>query len=153
MNQIQAKYEKSKYSQKAHLTINVDGKYLDLILHEFYPNQNLIGLVPTLLNWLEDPKERQLVWNRIESNERQVVPILMCPDDVDLWCTVIVAEVEKTNDSVKWLRLGIDIGGPDNMPDSIGTTVDWFDKIEPMEFDKTEYEKFISEFKAAIDKD
>lgn len=153
MNQIQAKYENSEYSNEPHLTINVDGKPLDKILHELYPDKNLIGLVPTLLDWLEDPKERKLVWDRFESKQKQVVPILMCPDDIDLWCTVINVEIEKTETSVKWLRIGIDSGSSDNMPDSIGTNVEWFDKIEPIEFDKVEYEKFSSDFKIEIDKD
>lgn len=153
MNQIQAKYEKSEYSNEPHLTINVDGNPLDKVLCELYPDKNLIGLVPTLLDWLEDTKERKLVWDRFESNQKQVVPILMCPDDIDLWCTVINVEVEKTENSVKWLRIGIDSGSSDNMPDSIGTNVEWFDKIEPMEFDKVEYEKFGSDFKIEIDKD
>lgn len=153
MNQILAKYEKSEYSNQPHLTINVDGNSLDKILHELYPDDNLIGLVPTLLDWLKDPKERKLVWDRFESKQKQVVPILMCPDDIDLWCTVINVEIEKTKDSIKWLRIGLDSGGPDDMPDSIGTNVEWFDKIEPMEFKKSEYEKFSSEFKTEIDKD
>jgi hypothetical protein len=153
MNQIQAKYERSEFSNEPHLTINVDGKALDKILHELYPDKNLMGLVPTLLDWLEDTKERKVVWNRFESNQKQVVPILMCPDDIDLWCTVINVEVEKTENSVKWLRLGIDLGSSDNMPDLIGTHVEWFDKIEPMEFDKVEYEKFSSDFKIEIEKD
>ena len=153
MNQIQAKYEKSEYSNEPHLTINVDGKPLDKILHELYPNKNLIGLVPTLLDWLEDPKERLLVWDRFESKQKQIVPILMCPDDIDLWCTVINVEVEKTENSVKWLRIGLDSGGSDDMPNSIGTNVEWFENIEPMEFEKVEYEKFDLDFKIEIDKD
>ena len=153
MNQIQVKYEKSEYSNEPHLTINVDGKSLDKILHELYPDKNLIGLVPTLLDWLEDPKERKLVWERFETKLKQVVPILMCPYDIDLWCTVINVEVEKTENSVKWLRIGIDSGSSDNMPYSIGTNVEWFDKIGPMEFDKVEYEKLSSDFKIEIEKD
>ncbi|WP_339725629.1 hypothetical protein [Maribacter stanieri] len=154
MNQIQAKYEKSEYSNEPHLTINVDGKPLDKILHELYPDKNLIGLVPTLLDWLEDPKERKLVWERFESKQKQVVPILMCPDDIDLWCTIINVEIEKTENSVKWSRIGLDFSKfENNSSESIGTSVEWFDKIEPLEFDTTEYQKFASEFKTEIEKD
>lgn len=153
MNRIQAKYEKTEYSNEPHLTINVDGNSLDKILHELYPDKNFIGLVPTLLDWLEDSKERKLVWNRFESKQNQVVPILMCPDDIDLWCTIINVEIEKTENSVKWLRIGVDSGNSNNMPNSIGTNVEWLDKIKPMEFDKTEYEKFGSDFKIEIYKD
>ncbi|MCB9309495.1 MAG: T9SS type A sorting domain-containing protein [Lewinellaceae bacterium] len=101
MNRIQAKYEKSKYSKEPHLTINVDGNSLDKILHELYPDKNIIGLVPTILDCLEDPKERKLVWERFESEQKQVVPILMCPDDIYLWCTVINVEIEKTVSTVE----------------------------------------------------
>jgi hypothetical protein len=154
MNQIQAKYEKSEYSNEPHLTINVDGNSLDKILHELYPDKNIIGLVPTILDWLEDPKERKLVWERFESEQKQVVPILMCPDDIDLWCTVINVEIEKAENTVKWLRIGLDNSEfENNSSESIGTTVEWFDKIEPMEFDRSEYQKFVSEFKTEIEKD
>jgi len=154
MNQIQAKYEKSEYSNEPHLTINVDGNSLDKILHELYPDKNLIGLVPTLLDWLEDSKERKLVWERFESEEKQVVPILMCPDDIDLWCTIINVEIEKTENSVKWSRIGLDNSDFENNPsESIGTTVEWFDKIEPLKFDRIEYQEFVSEFKTEIERD
>lgn len=154
MNAIQAKYEKSKYANEPHLTIHVDGNPLDRILHELYPTKNLIGLVPTLLDWLDDPKERALVWRRIKSKERQVVPILMCPDDVDLWCTIINVEIEKTAKTVKWNRIGLDNSSfENNSSELIGTTVEWFDKIQPMEFEKTEYDTFISVFKTEIEKD
>lgn len=154
MNQIKAKYEKSEYSTEPHLTINVDGKSLDIILHELYPDKNLIGLIPTLLDCLEDSKERKLVWERFESEQKQIVPILMCPDDIDLWCTIINVEIEKTENSVKWSRIGLDNSEfENNSSESIGMTVEWFDKVKPMEFDKTEYQKFASEFKTKIEKD
>ncbi|WP_298516837.1 hypothetical protein [uncultured Kordia sp.] len=153
MNQIQAIYEQSEYANEPHLTIHVDGKPLDKILHELYPEKNIIGLVPTLLDWLQDSKERKLVWERIRSKQKQVVPILMCPDDVDLWCIVINVEVEKTQQTVRWLRIGIDDGDGENMPESIGTSVEWLSKVEPMEFDKIKYNTFVSKFQTEIEKD
>lgn len=152
MNRIQAKFRRSKYSYQSFLVINVDGVPLDKILDTLYPEKKLMGLVPTMLDWLEDTKERAVVWHRIESEQRQVVPILMCPDDVDLWCTVVNVEVEKTEKSVKWLRIGIDIGDTVNMPDSIGSSVAWLDKIQPMEFERNEYENVVSEFKIEVEK-
>jgi len=152
MNTIQITYGTSKYSTERHLIIQVDEIPLDQHLHETYPQYEINGLVPTLLHWLNMPGERTVVWNRIESKEKQIVPILMCPDDRDLWCTIINVEIEKTEHSVKWLRLGIDSGEPDGMPNSIGTKVDWFDKIPVMEFDLAEYEKVISTFRTEIEK-
>jgi hypothetical protein len=151
MNRIQARYEKSEYARKPHLIISVDGKPLDVLLHECYPDDYLLGLVPTLLDWLSDPAERAVVWRRVQSESPQVLPILMCPDDVDLWCTVIHAEVEKTAQTVRWRRIGIDIGKSEGLPDSIGSEVKWLEKIEAMEFDRNEYERFISDFKTALE--
>jgi predicted transcriptional regulator YdeE len=154
MNRIQAVNKRSKYSNEPHLTINVDGKSLDIILNQLFPEKSLIGFVPTLLDWLDNKEERKLVWDRVESSDKQIVPILMCPDDLDLWCTVVNVEIEKTEKSVKWLRLGIDTNKKlDNMPNSIGSKVDWFTDIGPFEFDRIEYEKFISVFKSEIEID
>lgn len=150
MNQIQVKNQASKYCQYPHLVICIDGIALDEILHKCYPDKDLIGLVPTLLDWLDDPKEQEIVWKRALHAEKQVLPILMCPDDLDFWCTIIVVEVEKTGDIVKWLRLGLDISSSDGLPDSIGTTVDWFSKMQPMSFNRQEYEEFLLKCKEQI---
>ena len=40
------------------------------------------------------------------SQEHANVPILMCPDDMDFSCTVIVAEVIKNDKTVTWNRIG-----------------------------------------------
>lgn len=151
MNLIQTAYQQSKYAAAPHLTIRVDGDPLDVILHEKYPDRNLIGLVPTLLNWLKDPEERKLVWERIDSNCKQIVPILMCPEDIDLWCTVVVVKMEKTDSTVKWLRAGLDVGDGTNMPYSIGTAIDWFDGFESFEFDRCEFDTVLEAFRKELE--
>ena len=35
-----------------------------------------------------------------------MLPIYMCPDDLDFSCIVLVVEVEKTKDYVYWNRVG-----------------------------------------------
>ena len=78
----------------------------------------------------------------------------MCPDDVDLWFTLVSVEIEKTEDTVKWSRIGLDRSTYKiSSHDPIVTDVKWFDKIEPLEFDRTQYLKFLSKFKAEIEKD
>jgi hypothetical protein len=151
MNKIQTTVSTSEYSTEQHLTINVDGISLDHLLHRIYPQKEMNGLVPTLLHWLDIPEERALVWNRIESKEKQIVPILMCPDDRDLYCTIIHVEVEKTEQSINWLRFGIDSGDAIGMPNSIGTTVDWLDKVPSMKFKLIDYQNVISTFKANLE--
>lgn len=47
----------------------------------------------------------RFVWNLI-NRKKAIVPILMCPDDLDFSCIVLVVEVEKTENSVIWKRAG-----------------------------------------------
>ncbi len=153
MNKIEAIYERSEYVLEPHLVIKVDGISIDEILHKEYPDRLFLGLVPTLLDWIEDPEERKIVWDRIENESKSIVPILMCPDDCDLWCTVINVEVEKSNDIVRWNKLGVDQCNSDNMPFSIGSNVEWLNRIGAFEFNSIEYAEVIGKFKEEIRKD
>lgn len=66
----------------------------------------------------------------------------MCPDDCDLLCSVIVANVVKTDEYIIWKQVGIDRSNEEFRQlgyDGIGTTVDWLEKIPPMTFENTIY--------------
>jgi hypothetical protein len=111
LNTIHAQLHRSPYNQAEHLVIFVVGRPLDQLVAGFFPAEaRIAGLVPTLLNWLADERERQVVWERVLPPEGLLVacPVLMCPDDADSSCTLIVAEVETTRDQVPWHRLGLD---------------------------------------------
>lgn len=41
-------------------------------------------------------------------NETTIYPILMCPDDNDFSCTIIVAEIRNCGDLIQWKQIGID---------------------------------------------
>lgn len=73
--------------------------------------------------------------------------MLMCPDDADLWCTIVVAEVEADESVVWWHRIGVDATERRGLHvDSVGETVEWFDQIGPFSFDRTEYEQCLAAF-------
>jgi len=55
------------------------------------------------LDWFGDVR---FVWELIEQ-DKTVLPIYVCPDDLDFSCIVIVSEVEKTKDFVYWNRIGL----------------------------------------------
>jgi hypothetical protein len=66
----------------------------------------------------------------------------MCPDDCDLWCTVIVADVVKAKGYIIWDKIGIDMSTREDMLlgyDCIGTKVDWLEKLPKLIFVDTEY--------------
>lgn len=48
----------------------------------------------------------RFVWKLLEQ-EKAILPLYMCQDDLDFSCIVIVADVEKTKDYVYWDRIGL----------------------------------------------
>jgi hypothetical protein len=148
VNKIEVKPIKSKYIDVEHPTIIIDGVPLDLILHKHYPSKNFLGLVPTLINWIDDQKEKKLVQDRYKSKEKEVsLPVLMCPDDCDLWCTVIIAKVINLNGNVIWDKIGIDRSTGNELLagyDFIGSRVEWLDLIPQYVFDEDEYKTEIN---------
>ncbi|MEZ5044997.1 MAG: hypothetical protein R2828_34185 [Saprospiraceae bacterium] len=152
MNSIKAKVDKSNYEIYGDfLNIEIDGYWLDEKLDEFYPNNMYKGLIPTLLFAMEIEQEKEVVWKRIlpKNNSKETCPILMCPDDCDFSCTIIVAEIESNNRMVKWNKVGID-KTKELDANKVGSKVEWFDKMKPLQFDKTEYEAMIEKFKNQI---
>lgn len=80
--------------------------------------------------------------NMIEVKMLKSKPVLMCPDDCDLLCTLIVAEVIKENDKVYWRRIGIDISNKSEFNggyECIGSKVEWLESVPQMSFDLTVY--------------
>ncbi|CAM4311079.1 hypothetical protein [Paenibacillus typhae] len=144
-NNIEVVLGQSLFCTAEHLIIVIDGISLDAILHTHYPSRNLEGLIPLMPDWLDVPGEKEFILSRYKciSNELEfVMPILMCPDDCDLSCTVVVAHIVRTGNRVAWKKLGIDMSSREDMLsgyDHIGTTVDWLDKIPELTFTEPEY--------------
>lgn len=148
MNTIRVKVDQSDYEiYDDFLNIEIDGFWLDEKLDSLYPNNFFKGLIPTLLFAMEIDQEKEVVWNRIKpkQNSKVICPVLMCPDDCDFSCTLIVAEIENTNDTIKWLRIGID-QTHEFEPEKVGSKVEWFEKLQPLEFAKSEYLQFVLDF-------
>lgn len=67
--------------------------------------KSFLGLCPAWskeLNWQGDIR---FVWNLIDMDST-ILPLLVCEDDLDFSCIVIVVETEKTKDFVYWNRVG-----------------------------------------------
>lgn len=135
-----------------YLQFAVDGKALDVLLEATCPGNEILNLLPTLDSSLETKEARNIVWNRIlPSNDSLVCPILMCEDDRDFFCILIVVEIEVKGDVVLWKRIGLDRSSPNTLAD-VGTTIEWFDNSPSFEFDKGEYEKMIDSFRTQYEK-
>jgi hypothetical protein len=105
MDTVEIKEYKTKFAKGNHPMIFVNGKSLDELLWAQIGEENLLGLVPAI-TWLWDDEEQKIAIERL-SNETvgsTVVPILVCPDDADFSCTVLIVEVELSDKTVKWCR-------------------------------------------------
>ncbi|ACT01353.1 hypothetical protein [Paenibacillus sp. JDR-2] len=144
VNKFEVKKMKSTYCDDEHYCFVVDGAPLDYFLNEQYPEKSLLGLVPTIPEWMCMPAEKEFVLSRFHSSDPIVLlPVLMCPDDCDLWCTLLVAEVEKQDRFIRWNRIGYDRSTGDEKIETfeyIGNQVDWLEKIPPFIFKQEEYE-------------
>ncbi|MGO4530382.1 hypothetical protein AB4Z30_14970 [Paenibacillus sp. 2TAF8] len=142
MDQLEVIEQTSEYVDVKHPVIVINGTPLDIYLDQCYPDHHFLGLVPTVTEWISFKEELDLLMNRFYSDqENAILPILMCPDDTDLICTIIVAEVTKDDKEVIWSRIGMDmseLGIPFNY-ELIGTTVTWLDIIPELQFDKKIY--------------
>ncbi|MDQ0418675.1 hypothetical protein J2Z48_002878 [Croceifilum oryzae] len=143
-NKLEVKWMKSEHCTEKHLNIVVDGIPLDVLLHQLYPTDYLNGLIPTILEWVDNQEEMEFVKGRYTStNKEEILPILMCPDDCDLWCTVVVAKVIKEGDYVTWDQIGIDRSVREDLIlgyECIGSKVQWLEKVPRMFFNKAEYD-------------
>lgn len=142
-NVLEVVKARSKFCDMEHDTIVIDGVPLDEMIQRCCPDEYLIGLIPMIMNWITLPGEQELIRSRFQSTANpEVLPVLMCPDDCDLWCTVIVAEVTRDGEHIYWSRLGYDRSTHEMLIagyDCIGVQVRWLDKIPPLRFAKEVY--------------
>lgn len=114
MNHIEVKSIKTQYDYSEDYCI-IDGKPITLYLDEFVRNDtscslsdfcSLCGLLPAWSGKLLSQWENDFVWELIDSEEELNVPVLVCEDDCDLSCIVIMVHIRKAGDKVYWDRIG-----------------------------------------------
>ena len=139
LNRIGIIKHQTKFSSEPHLVITIDDVPFDEFLVNKLGNDDFIGLVPSI-SWLNDDSEREEAIDRVLrlDNEVKIAPLLVCPDDQDFSCTLVVAEVNSCESTVTWNRLGLD-ASPNTWPFKFGVETDWFKEISKLTFDKQEY--------------
>jgi len=153
MDKIEAIKSKSPYmGDREHLCIFINGERFD----EFLSNNvccTYLGLIPSWLDYYNDDIEKEYVWEQTKLDSiAKVLPIMLCPDDFDFSCAVVVVEVINEPGTVIWNRMGVDKTEFDpcesELPKYIGKTVEWFANIRPMVFNKDEYLLCVEKFRA-----
>ncbi len=141
MNKIESILDKSDYEiYDDFLNFRIDNIWLDEHLERLYPNEGYKGLIPTLLPYLDSKEEQNLVWNRILPKEKEpsICPILMCPDDCDFTCTLVVAEIINHGTHIQWRKIGLDRTNTWET-EKVGSEVQWLEKVSTMNFDMDDY--------------
>jgi hypothetical protein len=145
MNRIEAVLARSKFVDEPHLVIMVDGVPLDELVDAALPGSNLAGSVSSLLGWFANEEDNAVPWQRIlpEVGCTGYAPILICPDDLDFWCSVVMVEVVAERDVIRWDRLGLDAssGG------TVGACIRWVQSPGPYVFSRAEYERCLAAFR------
>ena len=152
MNKIKGLPDKSDYEgYRDFINFRIDGYWLDEKLDELYPGNNYKGLIPTLVYWMEREDEKAVVWERIlpRENETAICPVLMCPDDNDFSCTLIVAEIRNCGNVIQWKQIGID-KTKQWEAEKVGSTVAWLDKFTGFEFPIQDYLIMLEQFKQQL---
>lgn len=152
MNKIEGIQDKSDYKDNwDFINYRIDGFWLDEKLDEIYPDNMYKGLIPTLVYWMERDEEKAVVWKRIlpEEGKTTICPILMCPDDNDFSCTLIVAEIKNCGNLIQWKQIGID-KTTDWEAEKVGSMVEWFEKLPELNFSRHDYLEMIEAFRQRL---
>lgn len=113
MNHIKVQKIQTPHGYKDNYWI-IDGKalteYLDKWAAEVQDEYlksigSFSGLYPAWNKELDWAGDTRFIWKLIEMDS-VILPILLCEEDLDFSCIVIVVEVEKTKDFVYWNRIG-----------------------------------------------
>ncbi len=135
---------KSKHSLDFYPTFAVDGVPMEVWLPR-HNREAELHLVAAHSGLYSD-KDNCLVWDRIYSTApgwRTLVPLLVCSDDLDLTCTVIVAEQHAGEHYVQWRRFGL-------LKDLItlqSPAVDWYDSIPSLTFERSQFQSVLDAFR------
>ncbi|WP_241090697.1 MULTISPECIES: hypothetical protein [Pseudomonas syringae group] len=144
INLLSVASHKAKYSIDFYPTFAIDGVPIEVWLPRQNPDAEF-HLVSAHAGLYCD-EDTSLIWDRIYSTApgwKALVPMLVCPDDLDLSCTVIVAEQCAREHEVQWIRFGL-------LRDPItqeNPSVDWFDAIPCLTFDRSHYHRVLDAFR------
>ena len=154
MNKVSAAMHQSRHATSEHPVLAIDDvpieQWLKSRLLDLTDEDTINGLVPAQ-GWLMDEDELTIAWNLLtpvqmhsaDPSISTVVPLLICPDDMDLSCTVIVVEQTVDPENVTWKRFGL---GRDSV-NGIITSVQWSVDGQSCQFERPYFSAAVDELK------
>src|SRR3990167_1651357 len=149
MNKISATMYQYKHTRSAHPVFTIDGtpisSWIKGIIYDHLGEDDTDGLVPAQ-GWLTDEDHSAYAWqllSPLEEDSSTIVPLLICPDDMDLSCTVAVVEQVVRGEKIVWARFGRAV----KVINGIITSVAWTQNNQRAEFEKSQFLNACEEFK------
>lgn len=153
MNKISARLHKSRHALKPHPVLFVDEtpleQWMNGIVCDADGVDNTAGLVPAQ-GWLLDDGDFENAWTLLsprEDSSSTIVPLLVCPDDMDMTCTVAVVEQVAGGQSICWVRAGRAL----DVVNGIVTSVQWTKPSQTAVFSRIEFSNAVTELRRLTD--
>lgn len=148
LHTIKAARHQAKFSRSPCAWLMIDDIGIEqwLAVHLADEQVSLLGLS---LIWLINDDEDALAKRRFtpgEDGSSTVVPLLVCSDDMDFDCTVLVAEQVVSGGSIAWERFGWSISGGLE----VGAQTRWISGSQPVAFALDEFQRAIEAFAAIL---
>ena len=115
MNHIQISYVKTCYKYLEWYW-EIDGEILVQYLENSVTKEkrslagmsgSFLGLMPAWTGELECKPDNVFIWGLIDANETLNVPVLVCEDDCDLSCIILLVHIRKEGKWIYWDKIGI----------------------------------------------
>lgn len=141
---ISAAYYRPGFARSACAWLMIDGIGIEqwLSTHLEWSDVARLGLS---LIWLIDEDEDALANRRIipaEDGSSTIVPLLVCSDDMNFDCIVLVAEQVIEGDTVHWRRFGCSIS--DKL--EVGISTKWIAESKPISFALEDFQNALEQF-------
>lgn len=147
MNHISARMHLSRCAHAPHPVLFIDDTPLEQWIKGIVSDADGVdssdGLVPAQ-GWLADDRDLERAWNLLRPRAPRsstITPILICPDDMDMSCTVAVVEQVAGDQLISWIRAGRAL----DVDRGIVTSVGWTEPFQTATFSREEFSNAVSE--------
>lgn len=149
MNVISAAMHKPPTASAEYAVLTIDGQpiydWIKGLVFDEQGDDTTRKLVPAQV-WLWDDDEAKTAWELLEpfDDSTTIVPLLVCPDDRDMACTVVVTEQCVREDLVTWSRFGLVV----RLLNGITSSVKWCAAVQHAQFDRCQFEAAVGKYKS-----
>ncbi|AYN16814.1 hypothetical protein EGJ22_06405 [Pseudomonas sp. p99-361] len=148
LHSIKAGRYQATFSRSACAWLMVDGIGVEqwVAQHLDYEQAATLGLS---LIWLLDEDEEKLAKRRFipgEDGTSTLVSLLVCSDDMDFDCTVLMVEQVVADGVVTWARFGMSVSGGLE----VGAQTRWMTGFQPVSFAVSDFQQALQDFETIL---